>query len=462
MHNFILNLNPNSHVHFIGIGGISMSALAQILHNMNYKVTGSDIKESNITKKLSELGIKIYIGHNSENINNADIIVYTAAINNDNPEMIRAQQLGLTIIERPILLGEIMKKYKYSIGVSGTHGKTTTTSMISSMFLESDLDPTILIGGELASIRGNLKIGNSEYFITEACEYVESFLKLHPFVGIILNIDADHLDYFKDINNITTAFIKYAKLIPKEGFLIINNDDPRKQTIINNAVCNIVSFGIENQDSLFKAKNICFNSKGHPTFDVFYNNTNIGNVSLNVPGIHNVYNALASLACSMTLGVNFNTCKKSLSNFLGAKRRFEYKGMHKNMIIIDDYAHHPTEVKATLAATKNYPHNKIWCIFQPHTYTRTQKLLDEFSKSFNDADKIIITDIYSAREKDTGEIHSKDLVNELKALGKDAIYIHEFDSIFDYISNNGENNDIIITMGAGDIYKVGEQLVESK
>lgn len=448
----------DSHVHFIGIGGISMSGLALILANLGFKVSGSDIKSTNITEQLTDKGIKIYIGHDQSNIKGSDIIVHTAAIKEDNPEMIKAKELGLPIIERSVLLGEIMKKYQYSIGISGTHGKTTTTSMVSLSLLNAGYDPTITVGGELESIGGNLKIGNSQYFVTEACEYVESFLKFHPYIAIILNIDEDHLDYYKDINEIAEAFLKYAKLVPNDGYLIINNDDPRKDKIIDNVACNKVTFGINNTSD-YQAVNICFNELGFPNFDVLHADTLLGKVQLNIPGTHNIYNSLASVACSMKLGINFETCKNSLLKFKGAKRRFEIKGKINNATIIDDYAHHPTEISATLKAADKYPHNKIWCIFQPHTYSRTKALLGEFSEAFCNADKIIITDIYAAREKNTFEIHSKDLVAKLQDNKKDAIYIKDFDEIYSFIKQNFKENDLIITMGAGDIYKVGEMLL---
>jgi UDP-N-acetylmuramate--alanine ligase len=454
----ILSLDTKSHIHFIGIGGISMSGLALILHNLGYKVTGSDAKSSSITQKLESTGIKVSIGHAASNVVGANVIVYTAAVKNDNVEMIRAKELNLPIIERSTLLGEIMRKYKYSIGISGTHGKTTTTSMISRIFVDANLDPTISVGGELDFLGGNLRIGKSEYFIAEACEYVDSFLKFHPYIGCILNIDADHLDYFKDIDAIANSFEKYANLIAKEGFLIANIDDGRVASLTKNVSCNVITYALK-KDANYTAGNIVFNSRGCAEFDVINNGKNLGRICLSIPGIHNVYNSLAAIGCSMALGVDFKQCQTSISKFKGAKRRFEYKGSFNNVTVIDDYAHHPTEVKATLSASVNYPHNRVWCIFQPHTYTRTKLLLNEFAKAFSDIDKIIITDIYAAREKDTGEIHAKDLAQKIKEQGKDAVYIQDFDSICEFLKDNVKDNDVVITMGAGDVYKVGEMLV---
>lgn len=455
----ILKLPFGSRIHFIGIGGISMSALAEILQHTGFIISGSDMKSSNITDKLQNKGIKVYIGHSSANVESSDVIVFTAAINQDNPEIIRAKELGLPIIERATLLGEIMKRYKYSIGVSGTHGKTTTTSMISMIFIEADLDPTITVGGELDSIGGNLRLGNSQYFITEACEYVESFLKFYPFAGIILNIDADHLDYFKDLDAIQESFKNYANLISQSGFLIANADDKRVKEVALSVDCHIVTYGLNDKNSEYTAKNISTNSKGFISFDVAHKSKTLGHIQLNIPGIHNVYNALAAIACSISLGTTFEHCKMGLSKFGGTKRRFEYKGSFNNATVIDDYAHHPTEVKATLKAAQGYSHNNVWCIFQPHTYTRTKKLLDEFSVAFDDADKVIVADIYAAREKDTGDIHSRDLVERLKRRGREALYLPNFDSIQEYLLNHVQENDLVITMGAGDIHKVGESLV---
>lgn len=458
----ILKLPPDSKIHFVGIGGISMSALAEILQHADFIISGSDMKSSNITDKLQNKGIKVYIGHKSANVDGSDVVVYTAAVKEDNPEIIRAKELNLPIVERSTLLGEIMRKYKYSIGVSGTHGKTTTTSMVSMIFIEAGLDPTITVGGELDSIGGNLRLGDSQYFITEACEYVESFLKFYPFAGIILNIDADHLDYFKDLDAIQESFNNYAKLISQSGFLIANIDDDRVKEITSSVDCHIVTYGLNNKNAEYTAKNITVNPKGFVGFEAVHKGETLGHIQLNIPGVHNVYNALASISCSISLGASFEHCKMALSKFGGTKRRFEYKGTFNNATVIDDYAHHPTEVKATLKAARSYPHNRIWCIFQPHTYTRTKKLLDEFSAAFDDADKVIVADIYAAREKDTGDIHSRDLVERLKRRGKESLYLPNFDSIQEYLSNNAQEGDLVITMGAGDIHKVGENLVGKK
>lgn len=438
-----------------------MSAIAELLINHGYKVSGSDMKDSKILDKLRSYGAEIFIGHNSDNIQNPDLVVYTAAIRGDNCERLKAKQLNITEIDRAEMLGLIMKNYNKAIAVAGSHGKTTTTSLISLILEYASLDPTIFVGGELDEIGGNIKIGKSEHFITEACEYVESFLKFFPFIGIILNIDEDHLDYFKDINHIKRAFEKFINLIPEEGFLVANEDDKNIKEIIRGIKCNLVTYGINNS-STFMAKDIVFTKEGLPVFNVEFNNESIGTFQLSIPGRHNIYNALASIATAHILGVNPAEIKKYIKKFKGIHRRFDILGEIKGCKIIDDYAHHPAEIKATLEAARNYPHRKIWCVFQPHTFTRTKALLDDFAKSFDNADYIIITDIYAAREIDTGEINSEILANKIKEYNfkSDIYYMKDFNKISEYIYENMEEGDIVITMGAGDVYNIGRIILE--
>lgn len=458
-----INQNQNRHIHLIGIGGISMSAIAELLISHGYRVSGSDMKDSKILDKLRSYGAEIFIGHNSNNIQNPDLVVYTAAIKGDNCERLKAKQLNITEIDRAEMLGLIMKNYKKAIAVAGSHGKTTTTSLISLILEYADLDPTIFVGGELDEIGGNIKIGKSEHFITEACEYVEGFLKFFPFIGIILNIDEDHLDYFKDINHIKSAFRKFIDLIPREGFLIANEDDKNIKDIIHDIKCNLITYGI-NSHSTFIAKDIIFTKDGYPVFDVEFNNKNIGTFKLSIPGKHNIYNALASIATSHILGVTSLEIKKYIKRFKGIHRRFDILGEVKGCKIIDDYAHHPAEIKATLEAARNYPHREIWCVFQPHTFTRTKALLDDFARSFDDANHIIIADIYAAREIDTGEINSKILVDRVKEYNpkSDICYMKNFDKISEYIYENMKPGDIVLTMGAGDVCRIGKMLMNYK
>lgn len=458
MFSFNINEHKYLHVHFIGIGGISMSGLAEILLFNGYKVSGSDIKDSPILDRLRRKGALIYIGHKSENIEGADLIVFTSAISNDNPEYIHAINTGIPTIDRAAFLGQIMRGYENSIAVAGSHGKTTTTGMLALILNNSTLSPTILLGGELDQIGGNVKIGNGSYFLTEACEYKRNFLKFFPKVGIILNIEEDHLDYFKDINDIIDTFSDFAALIPNDGYLIINNDDEKSQQIIEKAKCNIITFGINNK-SHFQGKDITFTEDGFPGFNLIINNGKNYEITLKVPGKHNVYNALAAIAAAYVCNIPIENILNSIQSFTGTHRRFERKGIINGIRIIDDYAHHPTEIKATLKAAKKITPNRVWCVFQPHTYTRTKALLDDFANSFFDADKVIVTDIYAAREKDTGLIHSTDLVKLLQDKELDAVYINNFEQIADFIMQNAEKDDIVITMGAGNIYNVADILL---
>ncbi len=453
--------NPEGfHVHFVGIGGISMSGLAEILLHKGYTVTGSDLKDSHIINRLKDKGARIFIGHQPSNIQGADMVVHTAAVKEDNPEIREAKNNNIPIMDRATLLGQIMETFPYSIGVSGCHGKTTTTSMLSVIMDHAKLDPTILVGGEVDAIGGNVRTGSSPYFITEACEYVESFLHFKPYIAIILNIDSDHLDYYRDIEHIYQAFLKFARLVPDHGYVIGCSDDPLVAKLMGEISCNTVSFSIENE-GYWKAYDIDYNINGTTTFRVSRGDEHIGEIVLGTAGKHNVYNSLAALAAAHVLSIPFDISRDALINFKGTHRRLEFKGKLGDVTILDDYAHHPTEIKATLEAVKNYPHNRIWCVFQPHTYTRTHKLFEDFVHAFEKADRVIITDIYAAREKDTGLIHSRDLVKSISQTGQICTYMETFEQVADYLRKNTSPGDIVITMGAGDIYKVGDMLLDS-
>jgi len=449
-------LLPPCKIHMIGIGGVSMSGLAEILKNKGYTVTGSDINKSHLTDTLIQNDIQVFFGHDEKNVIGADAVIYTAAIKKDNPEYHYAEINNIPLIERSVLLGEVTKMFNNTVAIAGTHGKTTTTSMLSVAFLRGNMDPTISVGGEVPAINSNYKIGNSQYFLTEACEYVESFLTLSPHCAVILNIEEDHLDYYKDIHHIKSAFNKFSGKIDDTGFLVINNDDINCKDIVTTA--NRVTFGIETP-SMFMAKNINMNSD-FTKFDFVENGEKIATVKLIVPGKHNIYNALACLSVCKLYNVPIEKAIDALSDFTGAKRRFEFKGNKNGVLIYDDYAHHPSEIKATLKAAKSKRKNKIWCVFQPHTYTRTKALLNEFAEAFYDADNVIITDIYAAREKNTGEINSNDLVNKIATTSNNAIYIKDFESIISYLTEHAEKDDLIFTVGAGNVYKIGEALLK--
>ena len=448
-------------IHMIGIGGVSMSGIAAILKNWGFIVTGSDCSESENTKKLQELGIPVTIGTNVDDVKNSDIIVYSAAIKDDNPEMIEAKKLNIPTMERADFLGELTRCYTDTICISGTHGKTTTTSMVSLCFIESLKDPSIQVGAYLKQIKGNYRVGNSEHFIIEACEYVESFLKFSPKSEIILNIDNDHLDYFKNFDNIKNAFIKYTKLLPDDGILVLNGDDSSCVELAKYTNCKKIFYGIKNKNVDFYADNITFNKDGFAKFDVINNNKTLGSIELSVPGIHNISNALAALALSIEYEISFLDIKNALLKFTGAHRRFEYKGKIDNKSsVYDDYGHHPTEIMATVNLLKNKEFNKSWVIFQPHTYSRTKNLLDDFANALINFDNIIILDIYAAREKNTYGINSEDLVKKIKSFGKDAKYIPDFNDCSNFVKENVQKNDIVITLGAGTVTKIGPMLVD--
>ena len=458
---YTINFDKPIHIHFIGIGGISMSGLAEILLEEGFTISGSDTGESDLTHRLSQAGAHIVYGQSADNITDGiDVVVYTAAIHPDNPEFARAAEAGLPMLTRAQLLGQIMKNYNLPIAVAGTHGKTTTTSLASHVLMEAGCDPTISVGGILPSIGGNIKVGQSETFITEACEYTNSFLSFFPKISLILNMDADHLDFFKDIEDIRHSFRKFAELLPADGTLIINADTPAFETITEGLDCEVITYALEREGD-YTACDIQYDAFGHPSFTALYQGKPLGIFSLNIPGIHNVSNALATIALASRLGITPELIQKGFSTFYGTDRRFQYKGKIGEVTIIDDYAHHPTEIKATLTAAQNYPHKTIWCVFQPHTYTRTKALLPEFAEALTLADRVILADIYAAREKDPGDISSKDLAAELEKLGKEVHYLGSFEEIEKFILKNLVNGDLLITMGAGNIVDIGENLLKA-
>ena len=457
----MIDLSQYKKIHCIGIGGIGLSAIAEILLSRGYEVSGSDMKESAETVRLASKGARVFIGHRAENVEQADLLVFSAAVGQDNPEMKRAEERGIPILSRAQMLGLLMQEYENSIAVSGTHGKTTTTSMVSLILERAKLEPTILVGGNLTEIGGNVKVGHSRYFITEACEYMDSFLSLKPKIEIILNIDSDHLDYFKDIDHIVSSFDKFAHLVPGSGTIIAYDANPFVNQVIRD-LDNVVTFGLsENCD--YYAANIKFNEDGMPSFDVCHDGKLLSRVQLAVPGEHNILNALAAFTCACVLGVEPALTKKTLEAYHGTQRRFDLVGTTaRGVKIVDDYAHHPTEIKATLSASENVPHNKLWCIFQPHTYTRTIALFDEFADAFEKADHLILAEIYAAREKNIYKISSAQLVEKIKEThpDKDVLFMEDFAAIADYVDDQAQRGDMVITMGAGDIYKVGEMLLE--
>lgn len=456
----IENIRKFKNIHMIGIGGVSMSGIAAILTNWGFNVTGSDWAQSESTDKLNSMGIRVTIGHNLKNVANSDVVVYSAAIKKDDPEMQEAERLGIPTIERADFLGELTRCFKDTICISGTHGKTTTTSMVSLCFLEALKDPSIQVGAFLNSINGNYKVGNSEHFIIEACEYVESFLKFSPKAEIILNIDNDHLDYFKNFDNIKNAFVKYVKLLPDDGVLIINGDDKNCLDLPKYTNAHVITYGINNKNADFYADNIVFDIDGFPEFDVYKNTKFFCKIKLSVVGNHNVLNALSCISLCDYYGIDKDNLKNALAKFTGAHRRFEFKGKINGASIYDDYGHHPTEIIATSKSVKNKKHNKSWVVFQPHTYSRTKNLLDDFANSLLNFDNIIVLDIYAARETNTYNISSEDLVNKIISLGKDAKYIPDFDECVSFLKENVKENDIVLTLGAGTVTQIGPMLLK--
>lgn len=455
----MIDLQNIRHIHLVGIGGIMMSGIAEILFKRAFIVTGSDRSNSDMTDHLTKLGVNISIGHFEENVVGADLVVYSSAVPDDNVEMIKANQMNIPIVSRAEMIGILMPEYNTSVAIAGAHGKTTCTSMVSTILNSSEFDPTILIGGIASTLGSNVQIGDSSVFLLEACEYKENFLDFKPNIGVILNIDEDHLDYFDDLEHIIQAFIKFAKKIPSNGILIINNDDYNAKKVISHVDCEVITFGI-NTASTFQAKNITYDNNGHTKFDVYYQEEFYGVFVLKFPGQHYIYNALASIAASHSLEVPTEIIVNSIKSYNGTRRRFDILGKYNDAIVIDDYAHHPTEIKATLAAVKKMPNNKITCIFQPHTYSRTSDLLMQFSSAFKDADSVIITDIYAARETNTVNIHATDLVSEISHESNNVKYISTFDEIVDYIKSTAQPDDIILTLGAGNIREVGEMIVK--
>lgn len=457
-----IDFNQPIHVHFIGIGGISMSGLAEILLQEHFTISGSDSKESDITALLGKLGATVIIGQKAENItDDIDLIVYTAAIHADNPEFKAALDSGKPILTRAQLLGQIMSNYKYSVAVSGTHGKTTTTSMLSHVFLAAQSDPTISIGGMLDAIGGNIRVGQSEYFVTEACEYTNSFHAFYPKISIILNVDADHLDFFSGIEEIIQSFRTFAHNLPENGTLVINGEMDCLPIIIEDLNCNIITFGLS-KTCKYSAADIEYDALGCASYTLLIDGTPVTKIRLHVNGIHNVTNSLAAIAVADTLHIDLEATKKGLEEFGGAKRRFEIKGTFNDITVIDDYAHHPTEIQATLTAAKQTAHNEIWCVFQPHTYTRTKALLPEFAEALHTADHVVLTKIYAAREQDTGMVSSQDIADLLQnKYQTDVIYLPTFEEVEIYLKKNCKKNDLLITMGAGDVVNIGENLLKN-
>lgn len=460
--NYTLDYTHPVHIHFIGIGGISMSGLAKIVAHRGFTVTGSDDHESVLTKELESLGCRIDIGLKASNItDDIDAVVYTAAIHPDNPEFAACVAKNIPMLTRAEFLGQIMKNYKTAIGVSGTHGKTTTTSMISEILMLADTDPTISVGGMLPSIGGNLRIGESDMFLTEACEYTNSFLSFAPTVDVILNVEEDHLDFFKDLNDIRLSFKKYVELLDENGYLIVNSDIENYEYFFSESDCHVVTFGTNPEVSDYSAGNIVLNETGFYSYDLLYMGKTVSRVNLKVPGKHNIYNSVAAIATMCTVGIEPQIAVAGIEKYTGVDRRFQIKGNVNGFTVVDDYAHHPSEICATLTAATDYPHKKLWVIFQPHTYTRTKAFLQDFADALSKADHVILAKIYEAREKDIYGVSSDDIRKLIEKNNVPCEYITDFADIEKFVIDNCKEGDLVITMGAGNIIEVGENLIKN-
>ncbi len=451
--NFDNILGKVKRIHFVGIGGSGMAPLAEILHHKGYSLTGSDINEGDTLDRIKSLGIPVFMGHKAENIDNAELVVHTAAVKPDNAELAEAAKRGIPIMDRAVLLGIVSQHYNNTIAVSGTHGKTTVTSMLVQIFVEAGLDPSAVIGGKLPLIDGNGRVGNSDLFVCEACEFVDTFLKLSPNTSIILNIDADHLDYFGTLENIIASFRRFAS--NTSDILIINQDDENTLKAVSGTKKEIISFGL-GSSCQWRAANITTGEDGFPEFDVMHNGERIGRISLSIPGIHNVYNALAATAAAFRHGVSFDKIAKSMKNFRGAGRRFEILGKLKGITIADDYAHHPKELEVTLNTAMQMGYNRVWAVFQPFTYSRTALFLEEFARVLKIADRVVLSEIMGARETNTYNIHTKDLADKIEG----SVWFDSFEKISDYILDNAQSGDLVITLGCGDIYKAAKIMVK--
>lgn len=447
-------------IHMIGIGGCSMSGIAEIVEKMNISVTGSDMAETYYVKKLLSKGFNILVGHHPELIDDTtDLVVYSAAIAADDEEIIKAKALNIPLMERAEFLGLIAKNYKNNICIAGTHGKSTTSGMVTKAFIDAGIDPTVQIGASLKDIGGNNKVGSQDVIILEACEYHDSYLHFNPKIAIVLNVDADHLEYFGSFENVKKSFRKFCSLVPKDGMIFKNNDDINSKDIDKDSIAKVITFAIKN-DANYVAKNISYDESGHPSFDVYYHNELINSIALNVCGEHNLYNALVTSALCNEFKLNSNSVKNSLFNYGGVHRRFEFLGKtHNNVLVYDDYAHHPAEIATTLYSVNKVKHNKSWALFQPFTYTRTVDHLQEFADVLSGFDNIVLTDIYAGREKDIYNIKSEDLVEKIKPLNNNVYHFSDNNELIKFLDDNMKENDIVCSIGCGPVDTIIQKLL---
>jgi UDP-N-acetylmuramate--alanine ligase len=445
-------------IHFVGIGGIGMSGIAEVLLNLGYKISGSDAQQSDTTLRLQKLGAMVAVGHSAENVGNADVVVTSTAVKASNPEVVEAHRRNIPVIPRAEMLAELLKM-KFSVAVSGSHGKTTTTSMVSTMLAEGGLDPTMVIGGKLASIGSNARLGDGEIIVAEADESDGSFLKLSPTIAVITNIDREHLDYYPGINEIKAAFLKFANIVPFYGCTVMCNDNEHIREIAPEIKRRTITYGIEHAAD-YRAEKIEF--QGSKTnYNLNYKGNILGKIELNVPGMFNVYNSLAAVAVGRELELEFPVIQKGLASFFGVHRRLEVKGRVGSITVIDDYGHHPTEVRETLAAASHVWKSRRIVVFQPHRYTRTKALFDEFTRAFTDADVLIVNDIYPASEEPIAGVNSAALCAAIKATGHPSVeYVANAEDTIEYLLKIVRPDDAVFTLGAGSVYKIGEAFLK--
>ncbi len=445
-------------IHFVGIGGIGMSGIAEIMLNRGFEISGSDMNESGNTERLRELGIKISIGHSAENLSDCDVLVYSSAVNRDNPEVKEAMERNIPVIKRSEMLAETMRM-KYGIGIAGTHGKTTTTSMVGLVLTEAGIDPTIIVGGKLSGLGGtNARLGNSDYIVVEADEFDRTFLSLTPSIAAITTLESEHLDTYKDLDDIKGAFIQFANKVPFFGFVVLCLDEAALQDIIPLINKKIISYGLTHQADV-RAIDITHN-QFETSYTVVYRGEELGRITLNIPGTHNVKNSLVAVIVAKELGVNFNVIKNALESFSGVYRRFETK-YENDILVVDDYAHHPTEISATLSGIRNGWKKRIVAVFQPHLYSRTKDFYAEFGRAFLDSDIFICTDVYPAREEKIEGISGELVANAAKSFGhKNVVYEPDKEKLPELLLELEKSGDIIVTLGAGDIWKYGEEFVK--
>lgn len=448
------------HIHFVGIGGIGMSGIAELLLNLGYKVSGSDISISDITRRLESLGGSIFKGHCEEQIQKADVVVVSSAVGAENPEVVAAHRASIPVIPRAEMLAELMR-LKYSVAIAGAHGKTSTTSIVAAVLGKGGLDPTVVIGGKLKSIDSNALLGEGDFIVAEADESDGSFLKISPTIAVVTNIDREHLDFYRDLDHIKDVFLSFIDKIPFYGLAVLCLDNEPIQSLIPRIKKRFTTYGMSTQAD-FKARDVVFEGL-RSTFTVDHLGTTLGKITLNLPGIHNVYNALASIAVGIELDISFDVIKSALQTAEGVQRRLEIKGEKKGITVVDDYGHHPTEIKATLQAAKEcWPDKRIVVVFQPHRYTRTRALFEDFTRAFYQSDLLVVLPIYAAGEEKIEGVESIALFEEIQHHGhKDVVYMDGLDAAVSYLKKTLIANDVLLTLGAGDVWKVGEMLLEA-